>query len=80
MSNQEYIAARIALGIVNAYDIQDDINGLINEGVYYSEFIKITDSHPPTLIDVLSPYKKFLNRLNVSIPSPAKAILIISRV
>ena len=77
MNNQEYLAARIALGLVNAYDIQDDVNELMNEGVFFNEFIDIIDSQPPTLIDVLDPYKKFLNFLNISMPTQENAILII---
>ena len=74
MNYREYLAARIALGIVNAYEIQDDVNFLIKNGVFYNEFIDIIDSQPPTLADVLVPYKKFLIKLNIAIPSKEDAI------
>jgi hypothetical protein len=77
MRYREYLAAKIALGIVNAYEIQDDVNFLIEKGVFHNEFIDIIDSNPPSLVDVLIPYKKFLSRLNIEIPSKEDAIWIL---
>ena len=47
---------------------------LIKNSVFYNEFIDIIDSQPPTLAYVLVPYKKFLSKLNIAIPSKEDAI------
>jgi len=74
MNNLRYIAARLAFDKVDAQEIRNTVDALIDAGTYSDEFLVIIESNPPTLRDILTPFQTYLERIGVRIPDKETAV------
>lgn len=70
----EYLAAKLSLGKLDAFEIQKVVDELLNEGRYDDEFINIIDSMPPRMDEVMPSFLRLLDRLGVKVPAIDKAV------
>jgi hypothetical protein len=70
----QYIAARMAFDKVDAQEIRTAVDRLIEDGVYSDDFLAIIDSNPPTLTDVLAPFRTYLHRTGILFPDKEAAV------
>ena len=68
MPDLHYIAARMAFDNVDAQEIRDTVDALIDAGTHSDEFLAIIEASPPTLRDVLAPFQEYLEKLGIPIP------------
>jgi len=52
----------MAFNQITAIEIQNIVDGLLNDSVYADEFLDIIDIKNPSLADVLPPFSKFLEK------------------
>lgn len=74
MTELQYIAARMAFDKVDAQEIRTAVDGLMEEGFYSDDFLAIIDSNPPTLADVLPPFRSYLQKSGIGIPDRDTAV------
>ena len=64
----------MAFDNVDAQEIRDTVDALIDTGTYSDEFLPIIESTPPTLRDVLGPFRKYLEKSGIRIPDKNTAV------
>jgi hypothetical protein len=77
MNELGYLAARLAFGKVTAEEIRETVDTLLSEGIYCDEFVTITDANPPTLDEVLEPFRTYLRREGIALPDKDRAVWLI---
>jgi len=74
MIKLNYIAAKMAFNQITAIEIQNIVDGLLNDSVYADEFLDIIDIKNPSLADVLPPFSKFLEKQGIDVPNKDEAV------
>jgi hypothetical protein len=74
MPDLRYLAACLAFENVDAQEIRDVVDHLIDAGTYSDEFLPIIESTPPTLRDVVAPFRAYLEKSGNHIPDKDTAV------
>jgi hypothetical protein len=69
-----YKAAKFGFGKLAAHEIKTLIGPLMNEGVWFDEFIVALDSSPPQMDEVLPAFLKVLKKYDIAVPERGAAV------